>query len=242
MNPEIYFIADSHFHPYPNQKNKQRRQLFIDFLTEINNKADRLYILGDLFDFWFEYKYVVPRYLIDIIAELQNLSQSGCQITYIGGNHDFWLYDFFPENGIEISPTPATIEIGKNKFYLTHGEEAVDSAPFYPLVQKLLRSKITIQLFRMLHPDLAFKIAHIISNMSRERELTAEQVQKYTRRLITFSQNKFKQGYDKVIMGHFHIPKLHREDNKTALCLGDWIQHFTYGQYKDGTLHLKYFK
>ncbi|MCF7886632.1 MAG: UDP-2,3-diacylglucosamine diphosphatase [Candidatus Marinimicrobia bacterium] len=241
MKQEIYFISDSHFKPIPNHNEGKRRTEFFNLLEFIKSNAGRLYLVGDIFDFWFEYKYVMPKYVFDVIYKMRQLSDSGCEIHLIGGNHDYWLEEFFPQNGITIHKDDIEFEYHNKKFFITHGDGKLNIDPYYPLLKKFIRNEIIIKLFRMIHPDIAFWIADFISRSSRSKapDSSPELEKLYTAKIKKFSEKKFNQGFDFVITGHYHFPYQFSDGKHTFLNLGDWLEHFTFGKFAQNTLHLE---
>lgn len=244
MDKEIYFISDNHFMPFLNEEERERRQLFFELLKQIKNGADRLYIVGDFFDFWFEYKYVIPRHYFDILCELKAVVKSGCQVHFMGGNHDFWLYDFFTENGMQVYYDDVDMEIGDKKFFITHGDGKLNLDPFYPAFRKVIRNPLMIKLFRLLHPDLAYRIARLVSRTSRNKSPDSSDTLEnlYMRKIEEFSHKKFQQGYDFVVTGHYHFPMKYEKEGGIFINLGDWLEHFTYGRYHKGQFYLETFQ
>ena len=157
---KIFFISDVHLGLHDKEREKQKEQHLLSFLSSIENTAEQLFIIGDLFDYWFEYKYVIPRGYHHTISKLGNLVEKGIHIHYIAGNHDFWLQDFFPkELGIPVYKEPFGITLHGKKFYFHHGDGLALRDTGYRILKKILRSKINIFLYSFLHPDWTAPIA-----------------------------------------------------------------------------------
>jgi UDP-2,3-diacylglucosamine hydrolase len=204
-------------------------------------KADRagLYLLGDLFDFWFEYRTVVQKEHLEVIAMLKDLHDAGIRITFLAGNHDFWAGRFFTGDlGIRVVKGPLELALDGRRFFLAHGDglERGDRGYKY-LLKPMLRNPVSIWLYSLLHPDLAIGFALWFSNVSRNH-LTRD---KYLdgNPLLEVARSRFRDGFDHVILGHCHRPELTRDGGGTYLNLGDFFSHFTYGVYRGGVLSLE---
>ncbi|MCK4353137.1 UDP-2,3-diacylglucosamine diphosphatase [candidate division WOR-3 bacterium] len=250
----IYFISDHHFGERGEKKEKLYKFLeFMDYITRLpgvgpispppavrragsqggqKEKCEALFILGDLFDFYFEYKTQIPKAYFDILYALNSLKKSGVSIYYMVGNHDFWIGDFFAQKlGIKVYKKPISLMLQGKKVFIAHGDEF---SSFDPL-RFILRNKLSIFFFYWLHPDIARKIGRLVSRISRKsssREKTKSQ------KLYKFGIQKFKEGFDAVIFGHIHSPEHLRYGNKDFLLLGDWIHHFSYGKLTNGKFKL----
>jgi UDP-2,3-diacylglucosamine hydrolase len=236
-----YFISDVHLGEQPESIEKTRVAEFVGFLRDIEKSASAVYFVGDLFDFWFEYKYVIPKKHFAVIHQLARMREKNIQLTYLAGNHDFWLGSFFDrELGIQTSEDEWTGEIGGKNFYLFHGDGVAKKDYGYRFLKKILRNRISIKLYQLIHPDWGIPFARFISGSSRQ----------YTNRIdlndhsdyIEFAQRQFEKGYDYVIMGHRHNPYEHDENGKKYINLGDWLYSFSYAVFDGNELTIKYYK
>ena len=234
-----FFISDVHLGELPPKKEKKRVELFVNFLREIENSADRIFFVGDLFDFWFEYKYVIPKKHFYILLQLSRLHDRGIEMHYLPGNHDFWLGDFFDhELGIKTYPEDWQGEIDGKKFYLFHGDGIARKDVGYRFLRRLLRFPLNLRLFRWLHPDIGIPFARFVSGSSRQytNQLKLNDHKDY----IAFAQKKFEEGNDYVIMGHRHRPFVHEENGRKYMNLGDWLENFSYGVFDGQELRIAY--
>lgn len=240
MKKDIYFVSDCHFKPQPDHNQSRERQMFFDFLEKIESSAARLYLVGDVFDFWFEYKYVIPKYLFDVLFALKKIAINGCEIHILGGNHDYWMGDFFTNNGISVHQEDIELDYQNKKFFITHGDGKLNLDPLYPLLKSFLRNKFIIKLFKIVHPDLAFRIADFVSRSSRNQDpdTNDELMQFYDEKIEKFCREKFKEDYDFIVTGHYHYPKTYDYQGYRFINLGDWVRHFTYGYFSEGKLLL----
>ena len=240
MTSRVYFISDIHFGAEPEEKEENKRKLLKYFLEEIQKDSDQLYIIGDLFDFWFEYKHVVMNEHHEVVEMLYNAIKNGLQIHYIAGNHDFWLGDFLEKTvGIHIYPDPVYVDIDSKRFYLNHGDGIAKRDRGYRLMKRVFRFKPNIKMYRWLHPDIGIPLAKFISGSSR----------KYTNNIdlkdhddyINFAENMMNEGQaDFCLMGHRHNPLKHQfENGNTYINTGDWLYNFSYAYFENGNIHLK---
>ena len=235
---KVYFISDAHLGENNSQVEKAKEDRLIAFLRHISHDAAFLYVVGDLFDFWFEYKQAVPAWHHRVLHQLAALVRQGTRVIYVAGNHDFWLGDFFTrEVGMEVSPGPMAVEHQGLKLFVAHGDGLAGKDKGYRILKKILRHPLNIWLYRQIHPDIGIPLAKLVSSSSRAYtdqralELVAEYEQA--------AQQKLSQGFDAVILGHSHYPILRHFGEKTYLNIGDWITHFTYGMLQGGNLILQ---
>ena len=153
MERAIYFVADAHLRFDRDEEERDKQAHLIAFLQHLKNRAERLYILGDLFDFWFEYKYVIPRIGIKVLYALYDLIRSGTEIVYIGGNHDFWVGPFLSDEiGVRTVHEPMEIKHQGLRLYIAHGDGETEGETGYKIMRQILRSPLCIRLFGLLHP------------------------------------------------------------------------------------------
>jgi UDP-2,3-diacylglucosamine hydrolase len=236
-----FFISDVHLGELPPEQEKTRLELFINFLKELEDSADRIFFVGDLFDFWFEYKYVIPKKHFPILLQLSRLHDHGIEMHYLPGNHDFWLGNFFDhELGIKTYTEDWHGEIDGKKFYLFHGDGIARKDVGYRFLRRLLRFPFNLRLFRWLHPDIGIPFARFVSGSSRQytNQLKLNDHNDY----IVFARKKFEEGYDYVIMGHRHRPFVHEENGRKYMNLGDWLENFSYGVFDGRELRIAYAK
>lgn len=235
---KIFFFSDVHLglHDAEQEKEKQRRVL--SFLSHVRDHGEQLFIMGDLFDYWFEYKYVIPRGYHHVLSQLASIAESGIPVHYLAGNHDFWLKDFFPnELGIPVHKDPFGIELHGKKFFLHHGDGLALRDTGYRILKSVLRNPVSIFLFSLLHPDWTAPLARGSSRKSRQYTGTKDYGE--TDGMILFATQKINEGYDYVIMGHRHKPLDRTINTGRYINLGDWIHFNTYIEFDGTTLALK---
>jgi UDP-2,3-diacylglucosamine hydrolase len=239
---KAYFISDLHIGAHHGHDEPDKQNRVLTFLKTISNDATHLYIVGDLFDFWFEYRYVIPKEYFPFLFEFRRLADKGIELHYLAGNHDFALSDFFDrEIGMQTWPETYVFELGGKRFYLFHGDGVAKKDVGYRMLKRILRNKWNQRIFRFLHPDVGIPFARKISGSSR----------KYTNQMnhlrdegdyIEFAETQFDKGVDFVLMGHRHNPLVHEREGKKYINLGDWITHNSYAVFNGKELELSYFQ
>ena len=238
---KIYFASDFHL-TVPNiEESHQREKRIINWLTEIEQDAKAIYLLGDIFDFWFEYKKVVPKGCVRLLGKLAALTDNGMRIHLFVGNHDLWMKDYLEkEVGIIIHHKPTIIKEKNKQIFIGHGDGLGKGEYLYKFTKKIFTSRVCQWTFAQLHPNLAFSLAHTWSNSSRKKH-SAPFISEEKEMLFDYctQQQKIK-PVDYYIFGHRHVPlELKVDDNATYINLGDWIKHNTYAVLEKGTLQLK---
>jgi UDP-2,3-diacylglucosamine hydrolase len=240
MKDKYYFISDIHLGIRNEIDNKTQEEILVRFLQEIKSDALELYIVGDLFDCWIEYRYVVPKGFYRVFSSLYDLVKSGTKVTYMCGNHDFWLGNYFKEEfEIDILSKPIELNINNKKFYIHHGDGLAYKDTGYRILKKILRNKVSQFFYSLLHPDFGIWLAK--STSSKSRGYT--KVKDYSKKdgLKDFAINKIKDGYNFVIMGHRHKTSFIKQDSGIYINLGDWITNFTYGLFEGNKFSLNRF-
>ncbi|HKQ56773.1 MAG TPA: UDP-2,3-diacylglucosamine diphosphatase [Candidatus Eisenbacteria bacterium] len=234
----VYFFSDAHLGTDPREQEAVREARLHDFLTSLVGRASALYIVGDLFDFWFEYRTAIPRRHFATLAVLRRLRDSGVKITYLNGNHDFWLGPFLrDEMGMDTHQDALTLDLQGHRIWLHHGDGLGGGDLGYKALKKVLRNPTSIALYRLLHPDLGIPFAHVVSRWSRhsrgERPLDGERLWR------NVAQPRFAEGFDTVMIGHLHHAWERRENGRAFFLLGDWIEAFTYVRLEGGVFSLE---
>ncbi len=243
---KIYFVSDVHLGAPALKNNRERELRFARWLDEIKNDAAGLYLMGDIFDFWYEYKKVAPRGFTRILGRLADISDSGIPIHFFAGNHDLWVFDYLPEEiGLTLHRNEFITEICGKKFYLAHGDGVDPEDKGYIILRKIFTSKILQWLFSRLHPNFALLLAHRWSKSSRLAKLgREEEVKVKNEGMYKFAENFLKQELiDYFIFGHRHL-MIDAEINNSSrfIILGDWIEKFSYGVFDGEKFELKQFK
>lgn len=232
----VYFVSDAHLA----MNSTDNEELLVNFIDTIKGKASHLYILGDLFDFWFEYKHAVPAAYFKVLSCLHNLSKSGVKVIYLPGNHDFWMGDYLQRQvGITLAGDSLDVEHQGKKIHLTHGDGLAYGDSGYRFMKKVFRFKPNIWLYKLLPVDWAYKLALRTSGASREHTSgKGKDMQGY----YDYAKTKLQANFDTVIMGHTHHPEIKAIDNGLYINSGDWIEHYSYVVLEGGKFELRYFK
>ncbi len=242
MNDTVFFVSDTHFKYHSDGKEEsKKRKLFLEFL-ESCGEASRLYLLGDIFDFWFEYKSVIPRFYNDILSGLKSLADTGTDIYIIGGNHDHWFGSFLPDMiGITILPPEATHELQGHTVTMTHGDTLMPRDYGYKVLKAFIGNRFVVSLARLVHPDLMYTFARRFSKTSKS--ITNRKTRRYAETVASIAERSFfNNGNDVFVMGHIHLPVIQRFPGKMFVILGDWVDHFTYLKLENGEFSLEAFK
>lgn len=232
-----YFISDIHLGLGKRDEEKEKEQRLLEFLNSILSSAEQLFVVGDLFDFWFEYKTVIPKGFHRTLAALQEFTERGIPVHYLAGNHDFWMGNFFhDELGMQLHFEPFEITIQGKRVYLHHGDGLSEGDLGYKLIKPILRHRFNVWLYRWLHPDIGVKLARGSSRTSRD--YTTSKHYGEEKGMVEFAKKKIQQGIDIVIMGHRHKPSVLSIENGMYVNLGDWISNNTYGVLEHGIMRL----
>lgn len=232
----IYFISDAHLQFWlPDIAQEQRLQAFLNY---IEADAGQLFILGDIFDFWFEWRHVIPRYYAGILSHFKQMIRSGIEIHFITGNHDFYAGQYLKnEIGIICHDEFAELEFSGKRFFLAHGDGLAKKDRGYRLLKKIIRNRFANFLFKtFVHPDLGMAIARLASRSSRKWR--SNDKSSWAEEYAEFARQKLTAGYDYVLLGHIHYPMIREENGKVYCNCGDWITEFTYGRYDGNELKL----
>jgi UDP-2,3-diacylglucosamine hydrolase len=233
-----YFFSDVHLGLNDPSTERQKEDRLLGFLKNILPRTKHLFIVGDLFDFWFEYKTVIPKGFHRTLAALQEFTDHGIDVHYVAGNHDFWMGKFFEaELGMVLHFDPFEIEVDGKNIFFHHGDGLARNDLGYKMIKPVLRSRFNITLFRWLHPDLGIRLARGSSRTSRE--YTSQKHYGEEEGMIAFARDRIGKGAHIVIMGHRHKPNVVQLDGGCYVNLGDWITYNTYAELSDGTLQLK---
>ncbi len=234
----VFFVSDLHLGVGSAAEERIKRQRFIELCGWVCRDGGSLCIVGDLFDFWYEYRSVVPRGYHDILAALEGVTRKGHTVLYLAGNHDFAIGDSFSGDlGVRVIHDDVYVTCDGRRFYLFHGDGLAARDGGYRLLKKILRARFSQRLFRLLHPDLGFGLAHRFSHTSRD--YTSSKFYGETDGMRVEAGRRIGEGADFVIMGHRHKPALERIGEGVYVNLGDWITHFSYAVFEHGDLTLR---
>jgi len=243
---KIYFASDFHLGSGSYLSSREREDAIIRWLNEVKADAAELFLMGDVFDFWFEYKTVVPKGYIRFLGKLAELSDAGIKLFMFKGNHDMWMFDYFVnELGATIISNELEIIRSGKTFYLHHGDGLGPGDAFYKVLKRFFRSNFCQWLFARIHPNLGVGIANYWSTKSRKsQKKTTEYVKKEQEWLIIYSNELIaSREIDYLIFGHRHIPMdVELANNSHYINLGEWLFYKSYAVFDGETVTLKYFE
>lgn len=239
----IYFASDFHLGAPDRTESLVREKHIVKWLREVAQNAAEIYLVGDIFDFWFEYRKAVPRGYTRLLGTLSELSDSGLPIHVFTGNHDMWIFDYLPtETGVQVHREPIQRTWNGKDFFIGHGDGLGPGDYGYKIIKKVFNSSVCQWLFARLHPNLGIAIADFWSRTSRKsgREQDAIYLGEEEEWLVQYCKEILKQHhYDYFIFGHRHLPlDIQLTPDSHYLNLGDWIQYFTYARFDGGSLEL----
>ena len=244
-NKKIYFASDQHLGAPTAEASLPRERKFVAWLNTIKDDAVAVFLLGDLFDFWFEYKTVVPKGFVRVLGKLAELKDAGIDIYFFVGNHDLWMRDYFKkELNIPVFHEPQEFDINGKIFLIGHGDGLGPGDYGYKRMKKVFTFPFFKWLFRWLHPDIGLKLGHYFSvkNKLISGDEDARFLGEENEWLTQYCRKKLSEKhYDFFVFGHRHLPlEIELNNNSTYINLGDWIQYFTYGEFMK-TFKLKEF-
>ena len=243
-NKKVYFASDQHLGAPTAEASFPREQKFVSWLNEVKKDAEAIFLLGDLFDFWFEYKTVVPKGFVRVLGKLAEIKDSGIPIYFFVGNHDLWMNDYFEkELNIPVYHSPQEFLINNTKFLIGHGDGLGPGDKGYKRMKKVFTFPLFKWMFKWLHPDFGVKLAQYMSvkNKLISGDEDAKFLGEENEWLVQYCKRKLtKKHYDYFVFGHRHLPlEISLQENSKYVNLGDWIQYFTYGEFVGEELSLK---
>ena len=246
-NKKIYFASDQHFGAPTPELSFPREQKFVAWLDQIKLDAEAIFLLGDLFDFYFEYKTVVPKGFVRVLGKLAEIRDSGIPIYFFVGNHDLWMDDYFQkELNIPVFHDNQEYTFSDKTFLIGHGDGKGPGDIGYKRMKKVFTNPFFKWLFRWLHPDIGVRIAQYLSVknklISGDEDVTF--LGEENEWLILYSKRKLEtKHYNYLIFGHRHLPmKVTVAENAEYVNLGDWITYFTYGVFDGQNFDIKKFE
>ena len=246
-NKKIYFASDQHFGAPTPELSFPREQKFVAWLDQIKGDAEAIFLLGDLFDFWFEYKTVVPKGFVRVFGKLAEIRDSGIPIYFFVGNHDLWMDDYFQkELNIPVFRDNQEYTFGDKTFLIGHGDGKGPGDNGYKRMKMVFTNPFFKWLFKWLHPDLGMKLGQYFSvkNKLISGDEDVHFLGEDNEWLILYSKRKLEtKHYNYLVFGHRHLPlKVSVGEDSEYVNLGDWISYFTYGVFDGETFELKSFK
>ena len=233
------FISDAHLGAP--QGEAHRAEWLTEFIVGLRGRISGLMIVGDLFDFWFEYRHAIPKGHFRVLRAIAELRAEGVPIIYFGGNHDFWAGAYLrDEVGIEVTDEPMDFVIQGRRLFVAHGDGLGGGDHGYKLLKRVLRNRVCIALYRSIHPDIGIPFAYFLSAWSRRHTEPREVLIPKLVRDIALP--RLRAGADAVVMGHVHEPAHLRLPAGDFIVIGDWLASFTYAVLESGAFSLRRFR
>ncbi len=244
---KIYFASDFHLGVPDAISSLEREKKVVAWLDRVKHDAAEIYLVGDIFDFWFEYRYTVPKGFVRLLGKIAEITDSGTPVHVFTGNHDMWLFDYLPkETGVQLHREPIERTYGGKLFLIGHGDGLGPGDNWYKLLKKIFANKACQWMYARLHPNFAFGLATYLSK--RSRIATGSSDAKYlgdeNEWLFQYCKEKLKEKqYDYFIFGHRHLPiDVKVGDKARYVNLGEWVNYYTYAEFDGKDLHLKKFE
>ncbi|CAH8286934.1 UDP-2,3-diacylglucosamine hydrolase [Mariniflexile fucanivorans] len=241
---KIYFASDNHLGAPTAEASRPREQKFVAWLDAIKHDAAAIFLVGDLIDFWFEYKTVVPKGFTRTLGKLAEITDSGIPVYFFVGNHDLWMNGYFQEElNIPVYHNPKEFTFNGKTFFIGHGDGLGPYDKGYKGMKKVFTNPVFKWLFKWLHPDIGIKIAQYLS--VKNKLISGDEDAKFLGEdkewLVQFSKEKLNEKhYDYFVFGHRHLPlEIQLNENSKYVNLGDWINYYTYGVFDGENMELK---
>lgn len=240
----VYFASDNHLGAPTKEDSLPREKKFVAWLDEIKEDAAAIFLLGDLFDFWFDYKYVVPKGFTRTLGKLAEISDSGIPVYYFVGNHDLWMNGYFEEElNIPVFHKPQVFSFNEKTLLIGHGDGLGPGDKGFKRMKKIFTNPFCKWLFRWLHPDIGVKLAQYLS--VKNKLISGDEDVKFLGEdnewLVQYcKQTEEKKHHDYYVFGHRHLPlKINISENSKYINLGDWISYYTYGVFANNEFNIR---
>ena len=232
-----YFLADAHLGQGSVESNRARERDLLAFFDRVGTERAALFVNGDLFDFWFEYGHAIPKRFVRVLMAMGELRRAGIPVTYIGGNHDFWIGNFLvKELDVAFTDEPLPLSLQGRKIFLAHGDGLGPGDLGYKLLKRVLRNSVAKTLFRWVHPDIGIPIAGATSHTSRHHAPRPSRTDEDLERILATPW--FRAGHDAVVLAHYHRAVHRRSAERDFVILGDWIERRTVARLEEGRFSL----
>ncbi len=236
-SPRLYFMADAHLGSHHHHKSDHAQKQLYSFWRSISHPGNELYILGDLFDFWFEWPQAVPERHFQTLIELRKMVEAGVVVHLLPGNHDFHFGPFLSEKiGLQLHDEPHEFDWAGGRFHVRHGDDLNPDDTAYLFLKRVLRHSLSRALFSLLSPAVGMWLADQVSRLSARRS-SRPAVERFSQ-LEKYASLQLAGDTDYVVLGHIHIPR-QTGSNGEFVILGDWIRQFSYAQYDETGLQIR---
>jgi len=244
---KVYFLSDFHLGVPDHASSLEREKRIVAFLDQIKDNAAMIFVVGDLFDFWFEYRTVVPKGYVRILGKLAELTDNQIPVHFFVGNHDMWMSGYFEkELNIPVYYESKTYEFNGKKILVGHGDGLGPGDHGYKFIKKIFRNPICQFLFGLLPPFFGISLANFFSKRSRTMMGTTDEkfLGEDEEWLVLYAKDKLKEEhFDYFIFGHRHLPiDFQLKEDSRYINLGDWIKYNSYAVFDGATIQLKYYQ
>lgn len=237
MNDSYLFISDIHLGLQSKDLENRKERLLVKFLNFAQTNCSELFIVGDLFDYWFEYKRVYQKGFFRTLTAIQDLTDHGIKVHYLIGNHDFMHQNFFKDEiGALMYENPISITLNNKKFFIGHGDGMVKNDLGYKILKVILRNKVIQKFYSWIHPDIGVSIASSTSKSSRG--YTSQKDYGEEDGLFEAAKMKIDEGYDYVLLGHLHRRCFLNYKNGVYINLGSWLDAPCYGKFENNKFEI----
>ena len=241
MDLPVYFISDVHLMLKRSESEVKRQEILFSFLHHIKETGGSLVINGDLFDFYFEYKDVIPKVFVPFYHEILKLRESGIKVYYVLGNHDYWVQDFITDTLFDQTySTDTEFSIQGKRFFVTHGDGYLSWDRGYRLLRRFIRSRLFIWSYRWIHPRIGYAFARWISKKGENYEHSDEYNDRIANEMSIHAREKFKEGFNYFVTGHYHQARELPLNGGKLVILGDWLSFFSYAKFDGQDLSLQF--
>lgn len=240
---KVYFASDFHLGVDALETSVQREQRIVHWLDSIMEDAGEIYLVGDLFDYWFEYSQAIPRGFVRLLGKLAELRDRGIQISVFTGNHDMWMFGYFEDElGIPVYRKPIRREYNGKKFLIGHGDGLGPGDHGYKFIKKVFASPVSQWLFARIHPNSGIRLMKYFSGQSRDMTSVPDYLGEDKEWLVQYGKEILQHEHiDYFIFGHRHLPLdiTLNDGGSRYINLGDWLQYYTYAEFDGETMHLR---
>lgn len=241
---KIYFASDFHLGVPDHASSLEREKRVVRWLDEVSKDASDIYLVGDLFDFWFEFKTVVPKGFTRLLGKMSEIADRGINLHVFHGNHDLWMFGYFEQEiGCKVYPKPVTVELMGRRFHIAHGDGLGPGQKGFKFILSVYRNYFFQRLFAFFHPNIGITIANWFSNRSKQQTFSEDQVylgddKEY---LMLYAKDQLLRdaAINYFILGHRHFPFDKKVGAAHVINLGDWMRYNTYVVFDGETVELK---
>ncbi len=243
MDLPVYFISDIHLMLERSESEVQRQDIVFRFLRHVKETGGTLIINGDLFDFYFEYKDVIPKVFMPFYHEILKLREAGIKVHYVLGNHDYWVQDFITDTLFDHTYfTDTEFMINGKRFFVTHGDGYLSWDRGYRILRGFIRSRLFTWSYRWIHPRIGYAFARWVSKKGEHYEHSDAYNNKIANEMSIHANHKFEAGFQYFVTGHYHQAKELTLNGGKLLILGDWLSFFSYAKFDGQDLKLHFWK